>query len=144
MSASEHTKGTTVERTPETGPLMLAIHPAGFGSLRRLPAAPADQAPVVHESVGGYFQEIGPGSWIAILNEDGKHDKLPANLYADALARALGWSSQPGDYLVGTIIFASRKGDQYADVPQQAIDLARASGIPITGLTPQTYRQEAR
>lgn len=127
----------------ETGPLMLAIHPAGFGSLRRLPATPADQAPVVHDEVGGYFQEIGPGSWIAILNEEGKREKQPPNLYADALARALGWSSRPGDFLVGPVIFASRRGDRYADVPQRAIDLARASGIPITGMTPETY-QEAR
>jgi hypothetical protein len=112
---------------------VLAIAPEGVASLRYLPASDEDQAEQLNMAVGGWLEAIGPGRWLAFVNSEGKRLSLERNFHADALARALGWHFQFGDYLVGAVVFASREGVKIGTVPDDVIDLARAAKILITG-----------
>lgn len=125
---------------------MLAVAPEGIASMRYLPASDADQAEQLNMAVGGWLETIGDGRWVAFINSEGKRLELERNLHADALARALNWHFQHGDYLVGSVVFASRQGGRIGDVPDDVMDLARAAQILITGQygNYMARRQEAR
>jgi hypothetical protein len=86
---------------------------------------------MVHDLIGGYFEPIGTPDWIAYVAEDERQfpDGLAANLHADALARALGWHWDHGDYAKGVAVFMGRHGTDEADVPQRVLDLAHVAGV---------------
>jgi hypothetical protein len=111
------------------GPRYMLIRPDGLVELGWLPPDDQGQARVVNELVGGYYETIGWGPWLAFINEDGKRLQLPPNTLAEVLARQLGWQFRAGDYLVGPAVFASRAGFSVADVPEGVVDLARELGM---------------
>lgn len=110
-----------------TGPLALIICTDGFAELRELRGHdPFDQA---REIIGGHVTAMLGADWSAYLNEDGHLMALPRNLFADAMARALGFHFRHGDYLVGDVVFLGPacKGD----VPDRVLHMARVAGLPV-------------
>lgn len=119
------------ERARPTGPLALIIQPDGTTEAGRLPANPLACSTAIHQAIGGHFEAIGQGGWVAYVAEDEREFPagLARNCQADALARALGWHWVHGDYAKGVAVFLGRSGPDDADVPDQVLDLARVAGL---------------
>jgi hypothetical protein len=125
-------QSTAPSTARSTGPVALVIEVGDFGaSLVQLPTPKNGQLAAINKAIG-YYEEIGDGSWLALINTDARRLRLPHNLHADVLARALGWVSRPGSgVLLGRVMFVCRKGANLGDCPQRVIDLARAEGLEI-------------
>jgi hypothetical protein len=117
------------DATTPGGPLALIINPDGTAVLTPLPVNPATASAAIRELVGGHFEAIGAGrnGWIAYTAEDER--RLPRNLQADAIARALGHHWDHGDCAKGVLVFVGRNGADEADVPENVLSLARQAGI---------------
>lgn len=87
---------------------------------------------------GIYGFDWGGPNWGAFIDEDGKITDPPKeqNVTAEVLARACGWLSEDGDYLVGTVVFVGpvdEDGNE-TSVPQHLVDRAphaRARAIAL-------------
>jgi hypothetical protein len=122
---------STQSTTRSTGPTALIITPDGAARLAPLPLNPLACMTAIHEAIGGHFEAVGGGGWIAYVAEDERQFPagLPLNHQADAIARAAGWNAYPGDFIKGTAVFLGRDGADEADVPSHVIELAITAGI---------------
>jgi hypothetical protein len=112
-----------------TGPTALVVLPQGTAVVRQMPIEDQPQLAWINQTLGGYFETIGPGTWLALINEDGKRLGLPANQMAHRLAEHMGWHFRQGDVLVGPAVFVSRRGLEIDDCPQRVTELARRFGL---------------
>jgi hypothetical protein len=126
--STQSTGPPTGEPTGPHGPRVLVISTSGAAELVDWPGGEREQLSTINAAVGGYFETIGTGAWVALINEDGKRLHLRPNPHAEALARRLGWAFREGDYLVGPVVFCSRNGLELDDVPAEVVELARLQG----------------
>jgi hypothetical protein len=118
-----------VSRVPETGPLALAVYPNGVIQAERLPAEAAAMAATIHEIIGGHFEGIGLGDWVAYLDSDGRRDLAP-NPRATEIAADLGWFAlTPFNYLLGAVVFLGRDGPAEVDVPARVTEIAARAAV---------------
>jgi hypothetical protein len=96
----------------------------------------------LQSKVGGYIEAIGaPNRWSAYLNEEGKlpdpktGEILPINTHAHMLAVHLGWRFQPGDVLVGNVVFVGPPDDEGNDTPVPDFVLAESVLVRATFAT---------
>ena len=121
---------TAADALNHTGPLALVIQPDGSTTAERLPANPAACLAALHQAIGGHFEAIGNGRWHAYTIEDIRDLAHPLpNPAADRLAESLGWRTHPMGGMVGAVVFLGRDGVDEADVPDDAIHLARRMGL---------------
>jgi hypothetical protein len=121
---------TAAEPIEHTGPLALVIQPDGTTTTERLPENPAACLAVLNQTIGGHFEAIGNGRWHAYTIEDVRDLAVPRpNPAADRLAELLGWRTHPMGGMVGAVVFLGRDGVDEADVPDDAIHLARRMGL---------------
>jgi hypothetical protein len=118
---------------PAVGPLAVTVYPSGDVFAERLPAEPAAMAAFIHQIIGGHFEGIGVGDWVAYLDSDGRRDLAP-NVRATEIAADLGWFAlTPFNYLLGAVVFLGRDGVTEVDVPARVAEIAeRAAGAWVT------------
>jgi hypothetical protein len=116
---------------PHPGPTALIVRPDGRATLGPLPLNPLACLTAIRDAIGGYFEAVGGGGWVAYVADDDREFTagLPPNHQADAIARAAGWNAYPGDFIKGTAVFLGRNGADEADVPGRVLELARAAGV---------------
>ncbi len=118
------------------GPLALIVRPDDTADLEHLPEGDLQASTRINDLIGGHFEAITGRvlpAWIAYVAEDEREfpGGLFPNLQADTMARVLGWSCPPGDYVKGVAVFLGRDGVNETDVPQHVLDLARAAGLLV-------------
>ena len=119
---------TAAEPTEHTGPLALVVQPDGTAAAERLPQNPAACLAALREAIGGHFEAIGNGKWLAYTIEDSRDDPRP-NAPADRLATMLGWRTHPMGGMCGAVVFLGHVGPDETDVPEVALELARRMGL---------------
>jgi hypothetical protein len=120
---------TAAESIEHAGPLALVIQPDGTATAERLPENPAACLAALNATIGGHFEAIGDSRWCAYTIEDIRDltDPQP-NPAATRLAELLGWRTQPGG-MCGAVVFLGHHGVNETDVPEDALELARAMGL---------------
>jgi hypothetical protein len=106
--------------------LALVVQPDGTATAERLPQNPAAMLAALRDAIGGHFEAIGNGRWLAYTIEDNRDDGRP-NMPADRLAEMLGWRTNGG--MCGAVVFLGHVGPDETDVPEVALELARRMGL---------------
>ena len=91
--------------------------------------------------VGGLIEALRPttfgyGSWVALVNEEGKHYHLPLNVAGTTFAQSVGWAGR--EVLRGPVVFlgASVSGEE-TDVPPEVVGAAvRVWGLDDAAINP--------
>jgi hypothetical protein len=104
----------------------LIIPPDGNGEVRDIEP---DLDSMKEAIGGGWLEAVSGGDWVAYLDEEGKLKRLPVNVPASALARALGWPV--GDVMCGTVMFVGPADSHGYDqsVSGEVVEMARRAGI---------------
>jgi hypothetical protein len=103
--------------------------PASSASIEVVSLTPDLDA--LQAEVGGDIEGLFGAGWAAYLNEEGKMRGLPINDRADALARALGWQSLPGDVLCGDVVFLGPCDEEGYDTDVPNIVIAAAGELSL-------------
>jgi hypothetical protein len=120
----------STEDDPPGGPLVLVVQPDGKGRALNLPTALPGQVKTLGDLVGGFYDTIGDGSWLALVNQQAKRLRLDSNLQADVIARTMGHQFGDGEILHGPVVFASRRGlNGFGDCPAEVLHLAHVAGV---------------
>lgn len=92
--------------------------------------------------VGGFVEPLDlPHSMTLWMNEEGKYERLPVNLWANRIVAVANPGLHKDDFIVGQCVITglldengARDGDIH-DIPDATLELAARAGVPVEDRT---------